>query len=715
MFLHIKRQFSPPVFPDDEIRTRRASLVNAGLLLALTHAVVVLIGIWLGGQTPAIVTVTVAATLGVCLVLYRWLRQGRVEPAGIGILVYGGVCITVISVGLGTAQTPTTAYYVGLVIGAGLLFDLTGIIVTTALSSLAVLGLILAENAGWLPPHNTIGTVTHWVVYTALFGLMGLLTFIALRSERQSLRRAEREIAERERVEKALAREHDLLRTLIDNLPDLIYVKDAESRFLLGNHSIARHMGAAAPEGLLGKTDQDYYPPSLAARFYADEQTLIQTGQALIDHEEPNIDASGNLRWLLTTKLPLRDSQGAIVGLVGIGHDITARRRLEEALRWSEALYHSLVETLPLSIFRKDADGRFTFANTLYCRTQNQSLTDILGKTDYDLHPRDLADKYRADDQRSMTTGEVLKTVEEHQPIAGAKTYVQVVKTPLYDADQHAIGIQGAFWDVTDQIRVEETLRAMNAALERRVAERTHELLDANVRLTELDQLKDEFIGRISHELRTPLTNIKLYLELLKRGKLENHDQYMETLRQQADRLHRLIDDLLDISHLNPDTLDVRHESLDVNALVHDVLADRAEIARERQLTLTWCPCPDLPRLTTDRALLRQVFVHLLANALNYTPRGGAITLRAAPGGTDRAWVTIEVRDTGPGISANDLLHIFEPFYRGKAAADYRTPGAGVGLAIAQRIIGQLGGHIAVDSQPGQGAAFVVWLKTAQT
>ena len=372
MLLRLKHWFSPPVFPNDEIRTRRASLVNLGLLLALAQTLIVLTGIWIGGKTPAIVTVTVIALFVVCMALYYWLRQGRVELAGTGVLVCGGIGITVINAGLGTAQTPTAAYYVGLVIGAGLLFDLPGIIVSTVFSSLAVLGLMLAENAGWLPPRNYVGTVTHWVVYTCLFGLMGLLTFIALRSTRNALQRAESEIAERHRVEAALVRERDLVRTLIDHLPDFVYVKDTESRFLLGNQSIARHMGADTPEGLLGKTDRDFYPPSLAARFYADEQAVIQSGQALIDHAEPNVDVEGISRWLLTTKVPLRDSQGKIIGLVGIGHDITERKQTEEALRWSEELYHSLVETLPLSIFRKDADGRFTFANTLYCHTQGR-------------------------------------------------------------------------------------------------------------------------------------------------------------------------------------------------------------------------------------------------------------------------------------------------------------------------------------------------------
>lgn len=711
MMSRLKRWLAPPVFPDDDVRTRRAGLLNAGLILAITQALIISVSDVLGGKTPTLVTATVVATLVACVILYLCLHQGRVGLAGVGLLACGALSITLIIVEMGTVRTPITAYFLGLVIGAGLLFDLTGIMVATALSSLMVLGLILAENAGLLPAPNYAITITDWITYTAFFGLIGTLTFTSLRSTRNALRHADSEIAGRKRVEEALVREHDLLRTLIDHLPDLIYVKDTESRFLLGNHAVACHMGAATPDGLLGKTDRDFYPLSLAARFYADEQAIIQSGQALIDHAEPNIDAMGTSHWILTTKLPLRDNQGKTVGLVGIGHDITERKQAEAALRWSEALYHSLVETLPLSVFRKDADGRFTFANSLYCRTQGRPLSAILGKTDYDLHPRELADKYRADDQRSMATGESLKIIEEHQPIDGPKTYVQVVKTPLYDAEDRAIGIQGAFWDVTDYVRVEETLREMNAALEQHVAERTHELLDANVRLTELDQLKDEFIGRISHELRTPLTNIKLYLELLRRGKFENHDQYMATLHQQADRLHRLIDDLLDVSHLNLGAINVRQESLDVNALVHEVMTDRAAVARERELTLTLRPSPDLPRLTTDRALLRQVFVHLLANALSYTPRGGAITLSTAISKTDRAWVTIEVHDTGPGISAKDLPRIFEPFYRGEAAADYRTPGTGVGLSIAQRIVGQLGGHITVDSQPGQGADFVVWLK----
>jgi PAS domain S-box-containing protein len=154
-----------------------------------------------------------------------------------------------------------------------------------------------------------------------------------------------RDITERQRADEALAYERNLLRTLIDHMPDYVYVKDIESRFLVGNRSVARHMGAASPNGLVGKTDWDFYPPERAARFYADEQTILQSGQALIDHDEPNVDAAGNTKWILTTKLPMRDVHGRIVGLVGIGHDLTERKQAEEEiLRLNQELEQRVLE-----------------------------------------------------------------------------------------------------------------------------------------------------------------------------------------------------------------------------------------------------------------------------------------------------------------------------------------------------------------------------------
>jgi PAS domain S-box-containing protein len=165
------------------------------------------------------------------------------------------------------------------------------------------------------------------------------------------------DITERKRAEEALAEERNLLRTVIDNLPDCIHAKDTESRFVIGNIAVARVMGAATPDELLGKRDFDFYPQELAEQYCAGEEEIIRSGKPLINREEPLVDqTTGRKGWFSTTKVPLRDSRGEIVGIVGIGRDITARKRAEEALRQShaklqralEGTVHTLVATIEL-------------------------------------------------------------------------------------------------------------------------------------------------------------------------------------------------------------------------------------------------------------------------------------------------------------------------------------------------------------------------------
>ncbi len=137
----------------------------------------------------------------------------------------------------------------------------------------------------------------------------------------------------RRQTEQALAYERNLLRTLIDNLPDYIYIKDIESRFVICNIATAHSMGMTKPEDLAGKTDFDFHPPEMAAQYYADEREIIRTGQPLINHEEPALDPTGNVRWYSAIKVPLRDNQGKIIGLVGISRDITERKQAEEKVK----------------------------------------------------------------------------------------------------------------------------------------------------------------------------------------------------------------------------------------------------------------------------------------------------------------------------------------------------------------------------------------------
>jgi PAS domain S-box-containing protein len=143
---------------------------------------------------------------------------------------------------------------------------------------------------------------------------------------------------ERRSLQDALAHERNVLRTMIDMIPAYIYAKDADSRFTAANKLVANRMGTV-PEGLIGKTDFDFYPREMAEKFFSDEQALIQSGKALIDREEiAHNSETGEDRVLLTSKVPLRDEQGNLTGVVGIGFDITERKAAEERMASSDRL-----------------------------------------------------------------------------------------------------------------------------------------------------------------------------------------------------------------------------------------------------------------------------------------------------------------------------------------------------------------------------------------
>ncbi|HFD40174.1 MAG TPA: PAS domain S-box protein, partial [Anaerolineae bacterium] len=145
------------------------------------------------------------------------------------------------------------------------------------------------------------------------------------------------DVTERRLAEEKIIQERNLLRTLIDTIPDYIHIKDAEGRFLMANNAVARLMGAESAEDLIGKTDFDFYPPEVAAEYRADEQAIIESGQPLINKDEPHRDSEGNWTWTLTTKIPVQDEEGRVIALVGVSRDVTERRRLHQRLQESLA------------------------------------------------------------------------------------------------------------------------------------------------------------------------------------------------------------------------------------------------------------------------------------------------------------------------------------------------------------------------------------------
>jgi sigma-B regulation protein RsbU (phosphoserine phosphatase) len=295
------------------------------------------------------------------------------------------------------------------------------------------------------------------------------------------LERSLRYAIERHRLDMALLTAEEQYHSVFDHLVEGIFRTTPEGRYLMANAALARIYGYGSPEELIQNVTD------IGRRLYVKEGRrdefvrLMQENDTLTGFESQIFRKDGTIIWISENCRALRDSRGQLLYYEGTVEDITQRRQAEENLRNSEALYHSLVETLPQNIFRKDLQGRFTFANQQFCKTLGLPLDTIVGKTDFDFFPSELAQKYQRDDQFVLQTGRAYQTVEEHQPPSGDKMYVQVVKTPLRGADGHPIGLQGIFWDITQQRLADEKIRRVNALL----AQSRNELRTRNLQMEE--------------------------------------------------------------------------------------------------------------------------------------------------------------------------------------------------------------------------------------
>ncbi|HEY8747913.1 MAG TPA: ATP-binding protein [Tepidisphaeraceae bacterium] len=411
-------------------------------------------------------------------------------------------------------------------------------------------------------------------------------------------------------------------------------------------------------------------------------------------------------------------------------HYAIERKRAEEALQRSQAFYHSLVESLPQSIFRKDLDGRFTFGNGRFCAEMNKTPNEIVGNTDFDFFPKELAEKYRADDQRVIESGKLFDVVEKHITPAGDTLYVQVIKSPVYSTSRELIGTQGIFWDVTEKYRAEEELRRVNADLAFKEAELlktlsalkdSHEdLIQAQLHLIQAEKM--ESVGRlaagVAHEVKNPLAIISMGLEYLDEncqiGKNEN--DVFRAMSEAVARADSIIRGLVDFSADR--RLDVASHSL--NAMIQRALLLVKHELTSGHVTTDIDLSPDLPQIRLDPTKIQQVFVNLFMNAIHAMSTGGVLRVRTrlkpihgdeAPGITDRfkpgqPAVVTEVDDTGSGIPPEKLAKVWDPFFTTKGTGH----GTGLGLTVTRKIVELHGGAIAISNRLEGGARVTLLL-----
>ncbi|MBI5383643.1 MAG: PAS domain-containing protein [Verrucomicrobia bacterium] len=494
------------------------------------------------------------------------------------------------------------------------------------------------------------------------------------------------------RLHRQLAEERNLLRSLIDTLPDLVYVKDTESRFLLANASVTRLMGGKDAHDLLGKTDFEFFRHDLAARYRADEVEVSRTGRPLLNREELVIDHDGTQRWFSSTKAPLRDREGRIIGLVGVGRDITQRRRAEEALRASEMQLQAMLDNTTAVVYLKDLEGRYLLINHRFEQLFHVKREEIVGKTDYDIFPRELADVFRANDRRVLEAAGPVQLEETAPHDDGPHTYLSV-KFPLTDSSGQPHAVCGISTDITERKRAESEINRAKEAAEA------------------ANRAKSEFLANMSHELRTPLNSVIGFASILLRnkgGNLRHEDLlFLERIVVNGKHLLDLINQVLDLSKIEARRIDLDRAPVALERLVLDTLSQFEAQVRDRPIALK-SELPSVLRpLLADERRLKQVLINLIGNAIKFTEKG-AVTVRVQADAATHHPLRIEVADTGIGVRPDRLGLIFEAFRQGDTSTTRKYGGTGLGLTISKSLCDLMGYRLEVHSEPGKGSTFSV-------
>jgi PAS domain S-box-containing protein len=504
---------------------------------------------------------------------------------------------------------------------------------------------------------------------------------------------------EQKQAEDVLNRERILLRTLIESIPDSIYVKNIESRKILANKANCHNMGFQNEEEVIGKNDFDIYPPEIAQPFYEDDQQVLKYGKSIVNREEKLIIPNGEMKWLLTSKLPLYDENGIITGLVGVGHDITKRKKAEEDLksvstRLSLATKAGGVGVWDYDLVNNDLDWDDQMFALYNIDKQNYNSAYEAWRAG--IHPDDVAQDVM-DIQMAISGEKEFDTEFRIVWPDGSIHNIKALGLVLRDDSGSALRMIGTNWDITEKKKVEENLQKAVAAAEA------------------ASKAKSEFLANMSHEIRTPLNGVIGFTDLLQSTPLSPvQHQYVQNANISGHTLLGIINDILDFSKIEAGMMDLEIIKTDIRELIGQS-ADIIKYAADKKgLEVLLNIDSDMPRFAAvDAVRLKQIFANLMGNAVKFTEKG-EIELKVVYEniGNKKGKFLFSVRDTGIGITAQNQTKLFKSFSQADSSTTRKFGGTGLGLVISEMIAQKMGSKINIKSQLGKGSTFYFELVT---
>lgn len=369
-----------------------------------------------------------------------------------------------------------------------------------------------------------------------------------------------------------------------------------------------------------------------------------------------------------------------------------------------------------------DVDGKIIYVNQKFLDATGYASDELIGKK-HNIIKSDIHDsEFFRELWTAISSGRVWHGEIANRSRQGEDIWMNTTIVPFMDQSGAIYEYVAIRTDITAQKRIEqelaakaEALRQMTNGLEDIVRQRTVELERANAELQRLNRIKSEFVSVVSHELRTPLTSIKSFAEILESDlgeiDIDTQRRFLAIIKEEGNRLGRLINDLLDLQKMDAGKMIWKDERCDLTALLRNAVEFFAPacVAKGLQLQTSLPDTSCFVELDADR--IKQLITNLLSNALKFTEHGG-ITVSMA---VEPAEIRVVVADTGVGIPAGDVGKVFESFYQIDSSVTRRVGGSGLGLAICREIVGHYRGRIWAESVPGQGSRFIFTLPLPNT
>ena len=719
----IKAWFDPPVFAGDEEQTMLVNLLNANMIFINAYLLLVILSYWLGVK----MAVGAAAFDGIMffaiLIFRHWLFKGWIKAAAIGLLVAGFIMITLVTISMGTVTAPATDTYILIVIMAGVFFRQRGVLLSTVATSLAVLGLILAEKNSMLPDALELEVVPQWLTYTIVFLVAGSLIHYAMQTMRRALDSLKQENQERKQTEEQLRESNERFHQIANNIQETFWMWDLQQNKLIYISPAYRRLWGVSEQAL-------YQNPSSFVDAIVPEDQAIMVGAlerqaaAIPTEIQYRIQApDGRIHWVWDRSFPVFNGQGKLVRKAGIITDITdvknaeaelaklnheLEKRVEDRtteLRQSEETYRAL--------FENSNDGIFLLTPAGFEIKANQRALDMVGYTWEEYHEANLQTKNvvaapgeqtDAEDKiAAVARGESIPLYERTFITRdGSKRNVEINLSAIRNTAGEVVMVQSVVRDITSRKKNEEALRQSR-----------DQLSAANLALEKASRLKDEFLASMSHELRTPLTGILGIAEGLQMqiyGPLnEKQIRALKNIENSGHHLLELINDILDLSKIAADKLDLKFEICRINDICNSSLQLTRGMANQKRQRVLFSSTLENAVVRADPRRLKQMLVNLLSNAIKFTAEDGTLGLDVDASDTEHL-LRLTVWDKGIGIKPEDISRLFKPFTQLDASLARQYSGTGLGLSLVDRLAKMHGGSVSVESIPGEGSRFTITL-----